>query len=137
MKITILKKIYIYSIYQFKLKLMLLIFFSIEKMEKELVFESNKFPLENAQIKSLSLINQNASMIEHFFDLVTKTSDEQFREERVNHVAIQRWVSNPEVRLIFNNFEKFREFVKNKNDEIYPQSIEVLRDRFLHKKMAL
>ncbi|MBK8556827.1 MAG: hypothetical protein IPL65_14105 [Lewinellaceae bacterium] len=77
-------------------------------------------------INALNASNNSGVTFHHlnseaFFDLVAQTSDDQFREERINLLTNQNWENDPNVRLIFDNIDTFREFVRESNDNITPQ----------------
>lgn len=112
--------------------------------EKDLLISFTAFfdtlLITNDFIKAINALNaSNNSGVsfdylnsEAFFDLVAQTKNDEFREERINYLTIQNWEKDPNVRQDFDNIDAFREYVRETNDNITPQSIEKQRRRFLH-----
>lgn len=89
-------------------------------------------------ISSLNAYNTSGVIFHHtncetFFDSVLQTNYGQLRNERINNIAVKEWAANQQSIQPFQTFEEFKEFVKTKDDETYPQAINILRNRFLHK----
>lgn len=98
------------------------------------LLKSNDF--EEA-INALNLSNISGIPFHHtnseaFFDIVYHTNEEKNREERIDFVAKDGWNNNPKAKLLYKNFDEFRQFIESTNEDISPESYQILRKRFLH-----